>query len=102
MDFPCLVAIFIFIFDSHKARVSQCKALRVCGTCPRCGHVAGEYFGREIKLSFECEVCKSKSHIGALCPDFRAKAESPFSVHTGAQDRCFLLPIMAVTVYRGN
>ena len=70
MDIPCLVAIFIFIYDSHEARVSQCKALRICGTCTRCGHVAGEYFGRELKLSFECEVCKSKSHISALCPDF--------------------------------
>ena len=64
MDIPCLVAIFIFVFDSHKARVSQCKALRVCGTCPRCGHVAGVYFGREIELSFACGVCESKSHIG--------------------------------------
>ena len=92
------------IYDSHKARVNQCKALKMCETCTSSKHVAGECFGKDNKLTFECKVCKSKSHISALCPRFKAKAktETNFSVNTGALDRCFLLPIMTITVNRGK
>ena len=54
-------------YTSHTARADRCKELNLCVSCSGSNHESKKCFGLENRLTFECRICNSKSHISALC-----------------------------------
>ena len=60
-------------YPTFSTRVQRCKELKLCENCSSLKHDSKKCYGKENKLSYECKVCKTKSHISALCPRYKAK-----------------------------
>ena len=60
-------------YPTFSARVQRCKELKLCENCSSLKHESKKCYGKENKLSYECKICKTKSHISALCPRYKAK-----------------------------
>ena len=60
-------------YPTFSARIQRCKELRLCENCSSLKHDSKKCYGKENKLTYECKICKAKSHISALCPRYKAK-----------------------------
>ena len=60
-------------------------------------------------MHWECKLCKSKSHISALCSRFDElksnevpESQSNICYNTGSQEQQYILPIVNICVQRNN
>ena len=54
-------------YSSHEARVARCNDLKLCQQCTSSKHTEN----CSAKLDYSCNFCDSKSHISAMCPNFK-------------------------------
>ena len=83
-------------YPDHASRVTRCKFLKVCESCTSKWHTKSEC---NKPLDFNCYICKSTSHISALCPKYTAKINTNVCLNSASNSgQTFLLPVMTVTV----
>ena len=56
------------MYKTREQRVDRCKALKLCFRCTSNKHHASTCPGQSGGLYKPCRHCKSKGHIGAMCP----------------------------------
>ena len=97
-----------FKYATHAARVKRCKELKLCSHCTSSKH---DSTACNKSLDFECLICKSKSHISALCSkydDSSFKTKKKTEIHlclnstNDSSSSTHLLPTLSVTVGRGK
>ena len=93
---------------THEARIEKCRDLNLCELCTSSKHSKQSCFGIQGKLSWECRICRRKSHVSALCPDYKPNSFNASPSHTnicinsGLQSQDFILPVMSVLAKRGR
>ena len=64
-----------------EERQKRCLELSLCTLCTSSKHKSNDCFGKRNSLSYECKICKSKSHISALCDS--KSLQSNLYINTG-------------------
>ena len=86
-------------FTSHDARLRRCRELNLCENCTSLKHNKSNC---KTSLDFGCYLCKSKSHISALCPTFVNKTVSNFCVNSSRLGGINILPTLNINLSIGN
>ena len=95
-------------FATHDARVAKCRDLNLCELCTGSKHTKQTCAGSEGRLSWECRICHTKSHISALCPEYMSSSVSASSsqtnicINSGQQSQDYILPVVSVLAKRGR
>ena len=100
-------------FTTLNSRIQRCKELKLCNLCSSNKHLANKCFGKQNKLNWECKLCKSKSHISALCNKMsESNNESTAEITPDSQNNvCYttsgleqqhILPIVNICINRNN
>ena len=63
-------------YNTPQTRLDRCSILGLCPCCTSNKHGLDQCSGKDNKLSYPCRVCKSRSHVSAMCPKFVSKHNS--------------------------
>ena len=87
-------------YKTLESRKTRCKELKFCTSCTSSKHKSNDCYGKRDSLHWECKLCKSKSHISALCPRFDdlksnevPESQGNICYNTGSQEQ-YILPIV--------
>ena len=88
-------------FVSYDDRIKKCKELKICHNCTSPKHDPDKCPGLQDKLFKACKFCKSRKHVGALCPQRTmlkpTNTNACLSTSIGQKSN-YLLPVLSITM----
>lgn len=79
----------------------------LCLLCTSANHRTEDCYGKGNKLPRRCAHCKSRGHVTPLCNETDKGGNSPTAsthvcANTSMQEQPYILPIVAITVFKGK
>ena len=87
-------------YGNYKSRMERCNDLKMCNYCSSLKHSKDDC---PRQFDYECFYCKTKQHIGALCPKYKSNTSNVnCSINTVSNSGSLMLSTATVLIGRGK